>query len=355
MKPLTSLGAGEIGWLSAGIKTISAVHVGDTITLARKPAAEALPGYRVVKPFVYAGLFPSSSDDFEVLADAVEKIKLNDASFIAEKETSQALGFGFRCGFLGLLHMDIIQERLEREFELDLVSTAPSVSYRVTLTGGEVLIVDNPARMPDPSRIELVEEPYIEGRIVLPAEFTGPVMQLAMNKKGTQKAMQYLTPERMLLTYEFPLSETIFDFYDKLKSVSRGYASFDYELTGYRAAPMVKMDILINGDPVDALSILVNREDAQRRGRELCTRLRKVVPRQLFEVVIQAAIGGKILARESIKPLRKNVTAKCYGGDITRKRKLLEKQKAGKKRMKQVGNVEIPQEAFMAVLRTDEK
>jgi GTP-binding protein LepA len=349
------LGAGEIGYIIAGIKEIAAVKVGDTVTAAHRPAAEPLPGYREVKPFVYSGLFPSNADDFEPLSEAIEKIKLNDASFLTEKETSQALGFGYRCGFLGLLHMDIIQERLEREFNLDLVSTAPNVSYRVALSNGELVIVDNPAKMPDRSRIASIEEPYIEGRILIPAEFTGVLMRLAQDKKGTQKSMQYLSPERVMLTYEFPLSEIIFDFYDKIKSISRGYASFDYEMIGYRPADMVKLDLLINGDPVDALSVLVHREDAQTRGRELCEKLREIVPRQQFEVAIQAAIGGKIIARENVKALRKNVTAKCYGGDITRKRKLLEKQKAGKKRMKQLGNVEIPQEAFMAVLRTEQK
>ncbi len=355
MSPLDSLGAGEIGYIVAGIKEIAAVKVGDTVTLARKPAVEPLPGYREIKPFVYAGLFPTNAEAFEELSEAVEKIKLNDASFITEKETSQALGFGYRCGFLGLLHMEIIQERLEREFGLDLVSTAPTVHYKVKLSSGEEVMVDNPARMPDPSRIEVIEEPYIEGRILFPAEYTGAVMQLSQGKKGIQKAMQYLSAERVMLTYEFALSEIIFDFHDKLKSTTKGYASFDYEFIGYRPAPMVKMDILINGEPVDALSVLVHREDAQFRGRELCEKLRKIVPRQQYEVAIQAALGGKIIARETVSALRKNVTAKCYGGDITRKRKLLEKQKAGKKRMKQVGNVEIPQEAFMAVLRTDQK
>jgi GTP-binding protein LepA len=351
MAALESLGTGEIGYIIAGIKSIATVKVGDTVTLARRPAVKPLPGYREVKPFVYAGLFPTDSDAFEELTEAIDKIKLNDASFVSEKETSQALGFGFRCGFLGLLHMEIIQERLEREFELDLVTTAPSVSYRVKMRDGSEIMVDNPARLPDPSRIDEVEEPYIEGRIILPSEYTGAVMKLAQESKGTQKSMQYLSPERLMLTYDFPLSEIIFDFYDHLKSATRGYASFDYEISGYRPAPMVKLDILINGEPVDALSILVNRNDAAVRGRQLCEKLRKLVPRQMYEVVIQAAVGGKILARESVRPMRKDVTAKCYGGDITRKRKLLEKQKEGKKRMKQVGRVEIPQEAFMAVLR----
>jgi len=355
MSPLDCLGPGEVGYVVAGIKDINAVRVGDTVTQKDDPATEPLSGYHPVKPFVFAGLFPTSSDDFEPLSDAVEKIKLNDASFVSEKETSQALGFGFRCGFLGLLHMEIIQERLEREFDLELVTTAPSVSYHVMMNSGELITIDNPSRLPDPSRIDFIEEPYIEGRILVPSEYTGAVMKLAQNKKGTQTSMNYLSPERVMLTYEFPLSEIIFDFYDKLKSATRGFASFDYEFLGHRSAPMVKMDILINTEPVDALSILVNRGDAERRGRELCQKLRKIVPRQMYEVAIQAAIGGKILARESVRALRKDVTAKCYGGDITRKRKLLEKQKEGKKRMKQVGRVEIPQEAFMAILRTDSK
>jgi len=354
MAPLASLGAGEIGYVIAGIKQIGDVKVGDTVTLARRPAARALPGYREVKPFVYAGLFPARSEAFEELAEAIEKIRLNDASFVAEKETSTALGFGFRCGFLGLLHLEIIQERLEREFGLDLVTTAPSVSYQVLLRRGDQTTVRNPAELPDPSRIAATEEPYIEGRILLPTDYTGAVMKLAQGKKGIQQAMQYLGPGRVMLTYEFPLSEIIFDFHDKLKSATRGYASFDYEVVGYRPAPIVRLDILINGEPVDALSVLVHREDAAARGRELCDRLRRIVPRQLYDVAIQAALGGKIVARETVKALRKDVTAKCYGGDITRKRKLLEKQKAGKRRMKQVGRVELPQEAFMAVLRSED-
>ncbi len=354
MMAVESLGAGEIGYIVAGIKEISDVCVGDTVTLSRCPATEPLPGYKEVKPFVFSGLFPSSPEDFEPLAEAMEKIKLNDASFVFEKETSQALGFGFRCGFLGLLHMEIIQERLEREFELALVTTAPSVSYQVTLVDGEIVTIDNPAKMPDPTRIQYVEEPYVSGKIVVPSDYTGAIMKLSQSKKGAQKSMSYLSSSRVLLIYEYPLSEIIFDFYDKLKSVTRGYASFDYEVIGMRRAPMVKMDILLNGEPVDALSFLVNKADAQRRGRELCERLRKVISRQLYDVAIQAALGGKILARETVKALRKDVTAKCYGGDVSRKRKLLEKQKAGKKRMKRVGNVEIPQEAFMAVLRTDD-
>ena len=354
MIPIETLAAGEVGYIVAAIKDISSVKVGDTVTLAQRPAAEPWPGYREIKPFVFAGIYPSNTDDFEELAAAVEKIKLNDASFLTERETSEALGFGFRCGFLGMLHMEIIQERLEREHNVDLVLTCPNVAYRVTLTNGTQLALDRPADMPDPSQVDLVEEPYIEGRFVLPAAYVGALMTLAQNKKGIQKAMQFLTPERVMLTYEFPLSEIIFDFYDKLKSVTRGYASFDYEVIGMRPVNMVKVDILINGDPVDALSTLVRREDSATRGRVLCEKLRQIVHRQQFEVAIQAAIGGKIIARETVKAMRKNVTAKCYGGDITRKRKLLEKQKEGKKRMRQIGRVEIPQEAFMAVLKTGE-
>ncbi len=345
---------GEVGYIIAAIKDISSVKVGDTITQAQRPAATALAGYRESKPFVFAGLFPTNTEQFEDLAVAIEKINLNDASFIAERENSEALGFGFRCGFLGMLHMEIIQERLEREHGLDLVLTCPNVGYRVTLSNGEVVHIDKPADLPDVMRIALTEEPYIEGRFLLPADFVGALMTLAQAKRGIQKGMQYLGTSRVMLTYELPLSEIIFDFYDKLKSATRGYASFDYEIIGYRPVNMVKLDILINGDPVDALSTLVRREDAQWRGRQLCEKLRQIVPRQQYEVAIQAAIGGKIIARETVKALRKNVTAKCYGGDITRKRKLLEKQKAGKKRMRQIGRVEIPQEAFMAVLRTDE-
>jgi len=345
---------GEVGYIIAAIKDISSVKVGDTITQAQRPAATALAGYRESKPFVFAGLFPTNTEQFEDLAVAIEKINLNDASFIAERENSEALGFGFRCGFLGMLHMEIIQERLEREHGLDLVLTCPNVGYRVTLSNGEVVHIDKPADLPDVTRIALTEEPYIEGRFLLPADYVGALMTLAQAKRGIQKGMQYLGTSRVMLTYELPLSEIIFDFYDKLKSATRGYASFDYEIIGYRPVNMVKLDILINGDPVDALSTLVRREDAQWRGRQLCEKLRQIVPRQQYEVAIQAAIGGKIIARETVKALRKNVTAKCYGGDITRKRKLLEKQKAGKKRMRQIGRVEIPQEAFMAVLRTDE-
>ncbi|MFH0792676.1 MAG: elongation factor 4, partial [bacterium] len=303
---------------------------------------------------VFAGLYPVISDDFDELKDAIEKLKLNDASFHSEPETSNALGFGFRCGFLGLLHMEIVQERLEREFNLELVTTAPSVGYRVVLTDGAVREVDNPSKLPTPDRIERMEEPYIEARVIVPTQYVGSVMKLMQEKKGSQKNMQYPDETRIFLTYDLPLSEVLFDFYDKLKSYTQGYASFDYDLIGYRPGKLVKLDILINGEPVDALSIIVHREDAYRRGRYLAERLRKIVPRQLYEVVIQAAIGGKILARETVKAIRKDVTAKCYGGDITRKRKLLEKQKEGKKRMKQIGRVELPQEAFLAVLKMED-
>jgi GTP-binding protein LepA len=354
MVPCDALRVGEVGYIIAAIKDISSVKVGDTVTLASNPALAPWPGYRESKPFVFSGLFPSDTDGFEDLAVAVEKINLNDAAFVAVRETSEALGFGFRCGFLGMLHMEIIQERLEREYNVDLVMTCPNVGYKVTLTGGEELMVENPSELPDPSRIEHTDEPYIEGRFLLPTDYVGAVMTLIQGKRGIQKEMHYLGRDRVMLTYEMPLSEIIFEFYDKLKSVTRGYASFDYEIIGYRPVEMVKLDILINGQSVDALSTLVRHEDAQLRGRQLCERLRKVVPRQQYEVAIQAAIGGKIIARETVKAMRKDVTAKCYGGDITRKRKLLEKQKAGKKRMRQIGRVEIPQEAFMAVLKTGE-
>ena len=347
-----SLRAGEVGYIAASIKEIASVRVGDTVTSAVHPAAHPLAGYRESKPFVFSGLYPAVTDDFEDLAVAIDKIKLNDASFISEREMSDALGFGFRCGFLGMLHMEIIQERLEREHNLDLVLTCPNVSYRVTQRNGETMIIDKPGDLPDPSSIDITEEPYIEGRFLLPKEYVGALITLAHEKYGTQKGMQYLSPERVMLTYEFPLSEIIFEFYDKLKSVTRGYASFDYEIIGFRPVNMVKLDILINGDPVDALSTLVRKEESQTRGRDLCIKLQKIVPRQQYEVAIQAAIGGKIIARETVRAMRKDVTAKCYGGDISRKRKLLEKQKEGKKRMRQVGRVEIPQEAFMAVLKS---
>lgn len=353
MCPTKCLSTGEVGYIIASIKELSAVHVGDTVTHARKPATVALPGYKDVKPVVFAGLYPINVDDYEELRDAIEKLKLNDAAFFSEAENSLALGFGFRCGFLGLLHMEIIQERLEREYNLALITTAPSVIFRVHTRRGDVLEIDNPSKMPDPGAIDHMEEPYIEARIMVPPAYLGAVMTLCQGKRGTQKQLHYVGDKRVLLVYDMPLSEVILDFYDKLKSVSQGYASFDYDFTDYQRADMVKLDILINGELVDALSSIVHSEHAYHRGRALAEKLKELVPRQLFSVAIQAAIGGKILARETVNALRKNVTAKCYGGDISRKRKLLEKQREGKKRMKQVGRVEIPQEAFMAVLKVE--
>ncbi|MGC8740010.1 MAG: translation elongation factor 4 [Candidatus Sumerlaeaceae bacterium] len=349
-----SLGAGEVGYVIASIKDVASVRVGDTITHDKRPATTPLPGYKPARPVVFAGLYPINSEDYDDLKDAIEKLRLNDSSFFYEPETSAALGFGFRCGFLGLLHMEIVQERLEREFNLNLITTAPNVVYRVTKRNGEVLFVDNPTKMPSPGEIEVIEEPFIIARIITPPQYLGNLIQLLQQKRGVQRQMHYITENRVLLEYELPLGEVILDFYDKLKSLSQGYASFDYELAEYRPADMVKLDILINGEIVDALSTIVHREQAYYRGRALVEKLKELVPRQLFEVAIQAAIGGKVLARETVKALRKNVTAKCYGGDITRKRKLLEKQKEGKKRMKQLGRVEIPQEAFMAVLKVEQ-
>jgi GTP-binding protein LepA len=348
-----ALTCGEVGYVIASIKEIASVRVGDTITHARRPAQTPLPGYKEVKPVVFAGLYPINADDYDNVKDAIEKLKLNDASFFYEPETSTALGFGFRCGFLGLLHMEIVQERLEREYNLNLLTTAPSVIYRVTTRGGEVLEIDNPCKLPDPGHIERIEEPFIEARIIVPPQYIGPIMTLCQSRRGIQKSLNYINDRRVILDYELPLGEVILDFYDRLKSLSQGYASFDYEIRDYRPADMVKLDILINGELCDALSNIVHRDHAYHRGRQLTEKLKELVPRQMFDVAIQAAIGGKILARETVKALRKNVTAKCYGGDITRKRKLLEKQKEGKKRMKQVGRVEIPQEAFMAVLKVD--
>jgi GTP-binding protein LepA len=348
------LQAGEVGYVIASIKDVASVRVGDTITHDRRPATEPLPGYKPARPVVFAGLYPINSEDYDDLKDAIEKLRLNDSSFFFEPETSAALGFGFRCGFLGLLHMEIVQERLEREFNLNLITTAPNVVYRVTKRNGEVIFVDNPTKMPSPGEIEVIEEPFIIARIITPPQYLGNLMQLLQQKRGVQREMHYITQNRVLLEYELPLGEVILDFYDKLKSLSQGYASFDYELADYRPADMVKLDILINGEVVDALSTIVHRDQAYQRGRALVEKLKELVPRQLFEVAIQAAIGGKVLARETVKALRKNVTAKCYGGDITRKRKLLEKQKEGKKRMKQLGRVEIPQEAFMAVLKVEQ-
>jgi GTP-binding protein LepA len=347
----TQLGPGEVGYVLAGIKKISDTKVGDTIIDADNRATEFLAGYREVKPMVFAGVYPTEANQYEELRDALEKLKLNDASLFYEKETSQALGFGFRCGFLGLLHMEIVQERLEREFELDLVTTVPSVEYHVVLTDGEKLIVENPSLMPDQTKIQRVEEPYVRARIVCPAEYIGAVQKLCHERRGSYSGMHYLDPTRVEFLYELPLAEIILDFYDKLKGGTRGYASLDWELLDYRPNDLVKLDMLINGDPVDAFSVIIHTDKAYEYGRAIAEKLRQLIPRQLFEVAIQASIGNRIIARESIKALRKNVTAKCYGGDITRKRKLLEKQKEGKKRMKQVGTVEIPQEAFLAVLQ----
>jgi len=353
-RPTTELGTGEVGYVIAGIKDVRSARVGDTVTLAGRPAEKPLPGFKEIKPRVFAGLYPVEASDYDAFRDALGKLSLNDASLHYEPETSQALGFGFRCGFLGMLHMEIIQERLEREYHLDLITTAPTVIYEVVSADGGVLQVENPAKLPDPSRIEEIREPIIRANILLPQEYVGPVITLCVEKRGIQKNMQYVG-RQVMLSYEMPLAEVVLDFFDRLKSVSRGYASLDYDFLEFRAADVIKLDVLINGDRVDALSIMVHRNQAQYRGRELVTRLRELIPRQMFDVAIQAAIGSHIIARETVKALRKNVTAKCYGGDISRKRKLLEKQKEGKKRMKQVGTVEIPQEAFLAVLRVDEK
>jgi GTP-binding protein LepA len=348
-----SLSAGEVGFVIAGIKKVSDVAIGDTLTDDRRPAAEPLPGFKEVKPMVFAGLYPVDADQYAELREALEKLRLNDSSFFYEPETSAALGFGFRCGFLGLLHMEIVEERLEREFTLELLTTAPSVRYRVLTTAGEVLEVDSPARLPDPGRIEAIEEPIITATILAGDEFVGPILKLCEEKRGVQKTMNYVTPTRVMIQYELPLNEILLDFYDRLKSASRGYASLDYEFTGYWVSPLVKLDVLVNGEPVDALSLIVHKDMAYQRGKTLVEKMRQMIPRQMFEVAIQAAIGSRVIARETVKPLRKNVIAKCYGGDITRKRKLLERQKEGKKRMKRVGRVDIPQEAFLAVLRVD--
>ncbi|RCK72857.1 MAG: Translation elongation factor LepA [Ignavibacteriae bacterium] len=348
------LKAGDVGYLIAGIKDVHDARVGDTITNAENPAEKPLPGYKEVKSMVFAGLYPTNADEFELLRDSLEKLRLNDAALVFQPETSTALGFGFRCGFLGLLHMEIVQERLEREYKQNLITTVPNVEYRVLKKNGEVVLVDNPALMPPIGDIEHIEEPYIAAQIITPSEYIGNIMKLCTERRAIYKNTTYLDPTRADLRYEIPLSEIIFDFYDKLKSTTRGYASFDYEFLEYRVSDLVKIDILLNGEPVDALSTIVHRDKAYEWGKKLCARLRKLIPRQMFEVVIQAAIGSKIIARDSISPLRKNVLAKCYGGDITRKRKLLEKQKEGKKRMKQVGKVEIPQEAFLAILSIEE-
>ena len=349
--PCEELAAGEVGFLYANIKTVSDAKIGDTIVDQAAPAGQALPGFEEIKPMVFAGLYPVESHEHGLLRDALEKLRLNDSAFSFEPENSVALGFGFRCGFLGLLHLEIVQERLEREFDIDLITTAPGVRYRVTGTDGAVIEVDNPTKFPDPSEIKQVEEPIIDGTVITREEYLGGILKLLEEKRGVQKKFEYIGGGRVLLVYELPLNEIVLDFYDRLKSASRGYASLDYHLAGYRVSPMVKLDVLVAAEPVDALSMIVHRDFAYERGKELIARLRKLIPRQMFEVALQAAIGNKIIARETISALRKNVLAKCYGGDITRKRKLLEKQKEGKKRMKRVGRVEIPQEAFLAVLK----
>jgi len=350
----TSLSAGEVGFVIAGIKELAAAKVGDTVTLAGKPAAEALPGFKEVKPQVFAGLYPVESNQFEALRTALEKLSLNDASLLFEPENSTALGFGFRCGFLGLLHMEIVQERLEREYDMDLITTAPTVVYELLLKNGEVVQIENPSRLPEISRIEETREPVITVNLLMPQDYVGPVMTLCNNKRGIQKNMQYMG-RQVMLSYEMPLNEVVLDFFDKLKSVSRGYASMDYEFLEFRAADLVKLDIMVNGERVDALSMIVHRSTSVHRGREVAAKMRELIPRQMFDVAIQASIGANIIARETVKAMRKNVIAKCYGGDVSRKRKLLDKQKEGKKRMKQVGNVEIPQEAFLAILRVEDK
>jgi GTP-binding protein LepA len=347
---LTELSAGDVGFIIANIKRVADARVGDTIVEADRPAAP-LPGFEEIKPMVFAGLYPVNASDYETLRDALSKLQLNDAAFFYEPETSAALGFGFRCGFLGLLHMEIVQERLEREFNIDLITTAPSVQYRITTTAGETLEVDNPTKFPPPTSIAKIEEPILTAMIITNDESVGGILALCEEKRGIQKNFEYLSPTRVMLSYEMPLNEIVLDFYDRLKSVSRGYASLDYHLSGYRPADLVKLDLLVGGEPVDALTLICHREQSYERGRELVSRLRKLIPRQMFEVPIQAAIGSRVIARETISAIRKNVLAKCYGGDITRKRKLLEKQKEGKRRMKRVGRVDIPQEAFLAVLK----
>ena len=348
-----SLEVGQVGFFAAAIKNVKDARVGDTVTDANNPAAEALPGYRKATPMVFCGLYPVENSDYDNLRDALEKLQLNDASLVFEPETSVALGFGFRCGFLGLLHMDVIKERLEREYNLTLITTAPNVIYQVFRTNGDVELVDNPSNFPDPTVIDHVEEPYVNATIIVPKDYVGAVMELSQEKRGEYENMTYLDETRVMIHYALPLSDIIYDYFDRLKSVTRGYASLDYELAGYRASSLVKVDILLNGEPVDALSAIVHREKAVSRGRQLVEKLRSLIPRQMFEIPVQAAIGNKVIARENVRAMRKDVLAKCYGGDISRKRKLLEKQKEGKKRMKQVGSVELPQEAFMAILKMD--
>ena len=352
-KSLDELTVGQVGWLDASIKTIETVKVGDTITTLKNEAKEPLPGYQPMKPMVYSGLFPIEPNKFDALKEALEKLKLNDASLSFEPETSEALGFGFRCGFLGLLHMDVIEERLRREFDLDIIATSPSVIYEVTLNNGETMMIDSPSKMPDRTSIKDIKEPYIRTNIFVPSEYVGAIMELCQDKRGIYKELEYINSERVDIHYEIPLSEIVYDFFDRLKSSTKGYASFDYELIGYKSSPLVKMDILINGEPVDALSMIVHKDFAYQRGKKIVADLKEIIPRQLFQVPLQASIGSKVIARETISQMRKNVLAKCYGGDISRKRKLLEKQKEGKKRMKVIGRVELPPEAFLAVLKTD--
>ncbi|MFJ2044701.1 MULTISPECIES: translation elongation factor 4 [Paenibacillus] len=354
MTIVDELNVGDVGFIVAGIRHVGDTQVGDTVTDAKNPTPEPLPGYRKINPMVYCGLYPIETSDYVDLREALEKLQLNDASLSFEPETSSALGFGFRCGFLGLLHMDVIQERIEREFNIPLITTAPSVIYHVTLTNGEVMKIDNPSNYPEVGRIDYVEEPYVKADIIVPNDYVGTIMELCQNKRGEYVNMEYLDTTRVTITYEIPLSEIVYDFFDQLKSGTKGYASLDYELSGYRQSNLAKMDIVLNGEQVDALSFIVHRDRAYNRGRIVCEKLRELIPRQMFEVPIQASVGTKVVARETVKAMRKNVLAKCYGGDISRKRKLLEKQKEGKKRMKQVGNVEVPQEAFMAVLKIDD-
>jgi GTP-binding protein LepA len=349
--PVTELTAGEAGFMVANIKAVGDAKLGDTITEIARPTATPFPGFKELKPMVFAGLYPVEGSKYAELREALEKLRLNDASFFFEPETSAALGFGFRCGFLGLLHMEIVQERLEREFDQDLITTAPGVLYRVTTTDGDVHEIDSPSKLPETGRIRHIEEPIITATMLTPSEFVGPILELCQEKRGIQKSLEYVAKDRVLVTYELPFNEVVLDFYDRLKTISRGYASLDYHVTGYWISPLVKLDILVNGDPVDALSVIVHEENAYPRGRALAAKMRELIPRQMFEIAIQATIGSRVVARETVRALRKNVLAKCYGGDISRKRKLLEKQKEGKRRMKRVGRVEIPQEAFLAVLK----